>query len=193
MAVARRARWERGDWLSLGLQALAKEGPSGLTLDRLCVEAGRTRGSFYHHFADHAAFLDALCGHWRETFTHALIARTQDGPAGQRLMDLNALAVGLDPAIELGMRRLACTNPAVRAAVASADAERIAYLERLHRDAGLDAGAAASVAKLEYAAFVGGQMLWPELSSAAAEKLGVLLGRMVDAYHGGENDAPTKP
>lgn len=183
MAVARRPRFERSDWLDLGLKVLAERGPEALTLDRLCAEAGRTRGSFYHHFEDHGAFIEALCGFWRDRFTHALIDRTQAGSPGQRLLDLNALAAGLDPAVELGMRRLACSNRSVGAAVAEVDAERVAYLERLHRDSGRNPDAAAKAARLEYAAFVGGQMLWPALSSAEAEDLGGLLGRMIDAYY----------
>ena len=35
---------------------------------------------------------------------------------------------------------------------------------------------------VEYAAFVGSQMLWPGMAAAEAEALGLLLGRMVESY-----------
>ena len=47
------ARLGRDDWLALGLERLAAEGPRALRLENICAAAGRTRGSFYHHFRDH--------------------------------------------------------------------------------------------------------------------------------------------
>ena len=58
------ARLGRKDWLALGRAALEEEGSSGLTVKALTRRAGRTRGSFYHHFESQGAFLRALAEDW---------------------------------------------------------------------------------------------------------------------------------
>lgn len=66
-------RFRKSDWLALGLQELASKGPAALRIKDLCAAVGKTIGSFYHHFEDQAAFVDALLKHWQETFTQPVI------------------------------------------------------------------------------------------------------------------------
>ena len=40
------------DWLEVGYTVLAQEGVRALKVERLCQQAGVTRGSFYWHFED---------------------------------------------------------------------------------------------------------------------------------------------
>ncbi len=63
-AGSRMARFGREDWLALGRAILATEGSSSLTIEALTARAGKTRGSFYHHFRDRAAFVAALAEAW---------------------------------------------------------------------------------------------------------------------------------
>ena len=166
--AARPKRFARKDWLQLGLAALAEAGPAGLTVEALCARAGKTRGSFYSHFAGTEDFLGALAGHWRETFTEALIAAAnRQGRPGARLDHLNQLAVRLDPRIEQGMRKLAAANAGVAHVCADADARRIAYLARLYEISGKFSRAdAQALARIEYAAFVGFQQIAPDAGAA---------------------------
>ena len=60
-------------WLVLGLAQLSAHGPDGLRIEPLCAAAARTRGSFYHHFQDHDAFIAALLDHWRDWITDGVI------------------------------------------------------------------------------------------------------------------------
>lgn len=53
-------RFRRGDWLALGLAALAEQGPAGLTIEALCRRADKTKGSFYAHFPAIETYLSAL-------------------------------------------------------------------------------------------------------------------------------------
>lgn len=180
MRQARAARFRRDDWLALGLRCLAAEGPAGVKLAALCRRGGRTRGSFYHHFEDMETFITALGEHWRQRNTTALIAQTQQGSAPSRLEALNALAVRLDPKVEVGMRRLAASHPTIVASLAAVDAERIDYLTLLWRaSADLSHKRANELARIEYAALVGSQVLWPDGDPRLAEALGALLGRML--------------
>ncbi|HWF53186.1 MAG TPA: TetR/AcrR family transcriptional regulator [Solirubrobacteraceae bacterium] len=54
------------DWIELGFTLLAEEGLSGIKIDRLCARMGVTKGSFYWHFTDLQAYLDALAERWGE-------------------------------------------------------------------------------------------------------------------------------
>lgn len=155
------ARFAKTDWLALGLAAVAEGGPPALTIDALTRRAGKTRGSFYAHFADMAGFLAALADHWRERYTTRLIetANAQRG-AARRLDCLNELAFRLNPRVEQGMRRLANVNDAVAAVAAAVDQTRMAYLAKLYRDTGrYSPEEAEALATIEYAAFVGLQQI----------------------------------
>lgn len=154
-------RFRRGDWLALGLAALAEQGPAGLTIEALCRRACKTKGSFYAHFPAVEAYLSALAGHWRETHTHRLMQEIDKGvPAQERLIALDRMALALDVRIEQGMRRLAQLDAGVAAICAEVDRERIGYLEKLHGENGrFTSQEALALARIEYAAFIGFQQL----------------------------------
>lgn len=147
----------RTDWTDLALRVLAEEGPEALTVAALCDRAGRTRGSLYHHFADHAALLDATVAAWSREGTDALVAATPPGPgAADRLNDL---ALAVDVRLEQGVRRLAERTPSVRETVRAVDRARVDHLSRLHEADGDPPAEAQARAEVEYAAFLGFQQL----------------------------------
>lgn len=154
-------RFRRSDWLALGLDALAEQGLSGLTIEALCRRAGKTKGSFYAHFPAIEAYLAALSGHWRETHTlHLMQEADKDEAAQGRLIALDRMALALDFRVEQGMRRLAQLDPGVAATCTVVDRERIAYLEALHvQSRRFTPQEALALARVEYAAFIGFQQL----------------------------------
>lgn len=62
------------DWLDRGLKALAAKGAGALKAESLAKSMGVSRGSFYWHFADIAAFRTAILAHWREVSAERVIA-----------------------------------------------------------------------------------------------------------------------
>jgi len=64
----------RADWVAAGLELLRDGGEDAVTVDRLCATLGRTKGSFYHHFEDSAAYQGALLEHWANLHTELPIA-----------------------------------------------------------------------------------------------------------------------
>lgn len=126
------ARMTKAGWIALGRAALAEAGPGALTVEALTARAGKTRGSFYHHFAAHGDFLAALARDWRES----------PGPD-----DAVALAV------ERGLRALARGDAAVAAGIAAADADRLARLRAAEADP--DSAAAADYAAIRQALRIG--------------------------------------
>ena len=92
---------QRIDWLEAGLAALAAQGVAGVRIGPLCRELGVTTGSFYHHFAGRADFLEALIDHWCESQVDAVVALVEaEGGSplerAQRLEDL-ARELGIGP------------------------------------------------------------------------------------------------
>ncbi|VVT45500.1 conserved hypothetical protein [Bosea sp. 62] len=154
-------RFRLNDWLALGLDALAEQGPAGLTIEALCRRAGKTKGSFYAHFPAIEAYLAALAAHWRESHTLRLMQEADGVEAAQdRLIALDRMALALDVRIEQGMRRLAQLDAGVGATCAEVDRERIAYLEKLHGESGrFTPEEALALARVEYAAYIGFQQL----------------------------------
>ena len=59
------SRFEKSEWLKLAQDVLKSDGPAALTLERLTTAAGKTRGSFYHHFNSRDEFLRALMLDWQ--------------------------------------------------------------------------------------------------------------------------------
>lgn len=59
-------RLGRDDWLREARRALLTGGPAAVRVERLADALGVTKGSFYWHFADRAALLEALLKEWEE-------------------------------------------------------------------------------------------------------------------------------
>lgn len=161
--AAQGRRLRRVDWLDLGLRQLVSHGPSRMGIERLCRAAGKTRGSFYHHFADHDDFIDAMLGRWAERQTMSVIAEVEAAPPEKRPGMLVLASLKLDPRLDGALRAFARTHAGAARRIAEVDAARMAYLERLHRDLnGVNARTAQALARLEYAAFIGGLVIWPD-------------------------------
>ena len=62
------------DWLDQGLRTLARDGFTALKAEPLAKTMGVSRGSFYWHFADIAAYHAAVLGRWREVALDNIIA-----------------------------------------------------------------------------------------------------------------------
>src|SRR5918995_1461561 len=77
-------------WLSAGLDALRKGGVAAVRVERLAAGVGVTKGSFYHHFRDRGALLEALLEFWSREMTDAEFERIQTvrGGLGARLLAL---------------------------------------------------------------------------------------------------------
>jgi AcrR family transcriptional regulator len=154
------ARFTRTDWLDLASRLLAEEGPSGLVIERLTEAAGRTRGSFYHHFESRDAFLSALMEHWRDRVMEqaAQVYRDDPSPAAMKAL-LRHAPDTLNHAFEREVRRLAASEPVVRAGVKRVDDERIsgaAFLIGLVRP---EVDDPETMAIIQYAVLVGLQWL----------------------------------
>ncbi|WP_454623762.1 TetR/AcrR family transcriptional regulator [Bradyrhizobium cenepequi] len=144
------------DWLDQGLKALAKRGFTALKAEPLAKEMGVSRGSFYWHFADIAAYHAAVLKHWREIAAERIIVDVEATAAGS-----DALAVLLrrvfseKPALENAVRSWASVDAAARAAVQAIDQRRLGYVEGLLKRMGFSDEVARIRAQILYWAFLG--------------------------------------
>jgi AcrR family transcriptional regulator len=167
------SRFTKRHWLKLGERLLSAEGPGALSLERLTEAAGRTKGSFYHHFGGRDDFLAALTQHWRETVVEPAARPYRDDPrpAAWRAL-LRAAPFQLNQPFERALRRLAVGEPIVRDGVERVDRERIDNLTFLVSQLREDLEDPRAFAVLLYAVIVGAQwLLKPDDPRASALRL----------------------
>lgn len=147
------------DWLREALNLLVSRGSNAVRITALAESLGVSRGSFYWHFKDRDALLNALIDHWRTKNTAAVVAAMNDG---QMLADgiLNLFAVWLhfelfDPKLDAAMRDWGRQSRKVRRAVESADEERIAAIAALFERNGFSRKLAEVRARVLYFTQVG--------------------------------------
>ena len=157
------------EWIEAGVTLLAEGGIDAVRVEPLAARLGVTKGSFYWHFKDRAALYAAILDHWRATSTADVIdlLERQGGSAAERLRRLFATTV-VDPRrpqLTTAVRAWARTDRLAAEAIASADAERIAYVEGLLVEHGLETATAAVRARILYLTLMGSFAL----SGAAGE------------------------
>jgi|CXWL01.1.fsa_nt_gi AcrR family transcriptional regulator len=145
-------------WIEAATDALAEGGIDAVRIDRLAKKLGVTRGSFYWHFKDHDALLQALLKDWRARATYQLRERIErpNAPAGVWLKELLALPYSSPrsargAAVELAIRLWARREPRAARVVRVIDRTRLSYFAALLEQHGLSAKDARSRAMMFYA------------------------------------------
>ncbi len=73
--------------LDAGVAVAEREGLAGLSVNRVVAEAGVAKGTFYVHFADREAFVDALHGRFHERVAQAVATATAcTSPGAERIV-----------------------------------------------------------------------------------------------------------
>jgi AcrR family transcriptional regulator len=144
------------DWVDQGLKALASRGFTALKADPLAKALRVSRGSFYWHFADIAAFHAAVLARWHEVAAEQIIANVEaasndENPLARLLRRVFAERLMLERAV----RSWASVDPAARAAVQAIDRRRLNYVEGILTQSGLPAETARTRAQILYWAFLG--------------------------------------
>jgi AcrR family transcriptional regulator len=112
------------DWTDRALALLMDEGVGAIKISRLCTDLGVTKGSFYWHFADLAALMEAITERWTRETREALhdLQALHNLPPLERL---RAMALRLvderSYSVERALREWAHSNPRVQAVIVEAD------------------------------------------------------------------------
>jgi AcrR family transcriptional regulator len=144
------------DWVDQGLKALASRGFTALKAEPLAKSLRVSRGSFYWHFADIAAFHAAILARWHEVAAEQIIANVEAASKDEDPLALLLRRVFSERLmLERAVRTWASVDPAARAAVQAIDRRRLNYVEGLLAQSGLAAELARARAQILYWAFLG--------------------------------------
>jgi AcrR family transcriptional regulator len=151
-------RLTRDDWITAALDAIADGGLAAVAVEPLAARLGATKGSFYWHFKNRDALLEAAIRRWEKETTTDVVAEitaAHDAPASQ----FRRLVVGVIERAEqdrVGPALLAsATHPAVAPALERVTAARLGLIAAVLRRLGFPPADARRRALLAYSAYLG--------------------------------------
>jgi hypothetical protein len=128
---------------------LRESGAASIKLIPLVVVAGKTSGSFYHHYVGVPEFLKDLAATYGTENAHAAIAQAASPDPATRLRKLNKVLQGRSfRPLDVAMRDWAGTNASAAEAVERFDAAIFAFIEEALVELGHDQRAARARAML---------------------------------------------
>lgn len=147
-------------WLDAAYAMLAESGVEAVKVMPLAERLGLSRTSFYWHFHDREALLSGLVSRWQAKNTGNLVARCEAPAATITEALLNLFDCwyddGLfDSRLEFAMRTWSLTDPAVAAAMNTADAARVTAITAIFRRFGYGEAEADTRARTLYLTQVG--------------------------------------
>lgn len=154
---AERSRLSAADWEGAALDLIAEHGVFAVAVEPLARRLGVTKGSFYWHFANRDALLDATLRRWEHADAEGLMTQVD------RIVDPRERLVELFRRTSREMRShviysallKALDHPAVQPVMQRVSQRRIQYLAVAFRSLGLARREAMDRARLAYSAYVG--------------------------------------
>lgn len=156
-----RTQLDPAAWVDAAIDVFAREGVTGLRVEVLAKHCGVTKGSFYWHFKDRQALLDAVLARWKEGRIRDIektTAMMQGDPRDQlhyviEVYGANRNRKGMS--IELAVRDWARHDAKAAAVVEEVDLYRLECTRKLFVNAGMSDAEAKSRSLLLYACVFG--------------------------------------
>ncbi|TQM06179.1 TetR/AcrR family transcriptional regulator [Pseudonocardia kunmingensis] len=155
-----RKRLAARDWTAAALAALARGGIAAVAVEPIAASLGATKGSFYWHFSNRDALLEAALAEWERIDTEEVIALVEAEPdVRRRLRLLLTVAVGGHDGspgerVELALQPTA-NHPLVAPVLARVSARRLDYLTAQFTALGFPPAQARQRSLLAYTAYLG--------------------------------------
>jgi len=163
---------QQSAYFDAAFELLAERGAGGLTIAALGQRLGVTKGSFYHHFRDFPAFVDALLKFWASEHATRLIALSEAITDTEERFDLlKGIAIGLPHGAEAAIRAWSWSNERVATAQQQVDHARLTHLTRAGVEAGQPEPRAQLMAMISMSTLVGLQQLARPLALATVEEV----------------------
>ena len=155
MAEGKR-RLSAEDWADAALTALVERGVAAVAVEPLAAELGATKGSFYWHYSDRGALVDAALALWEARETDAVIAELAGIPdPADRLRVLFELVLTLPGPDSVGLLFRDVDDPRVGAALERVSRRRLDYVVDQLRACGMTDEQAQLRGAVAYATYVG--------------------------------------
>jgi len=142
-------------WIDHGLKVLASKGHSGIKVGPMASDLGVSRGSFYWHFANLAAFEQDLIEAWENTTTEQVIDATDPAGGKPALESLINRSLADDRALDRAVRAWALQNTHVAEHLGRVDERRIGHILALLVRCGLAETLAHPRAQFLYWSYLG--------------------------------------
>ena len=145
------------DWTAAALEAIADGGLGSVRVEALAPRVGATKGSFYGHFADRAAVIEAALARWEHDSTEAVIAELEGvKDPRDRLRRVFGLAFGNPDAgrVEAGLAAHA-GEPLVGPVLLRVTERRLTFMRKAYREMGFKKKTSRHRALAAYTAYVG--------------------------------------
>ncbi|WUI02711.1 TetR/AcrR family transcriptional regulator [Spirillospora sp. NBC_00431] len=144
------------DWARAALDALAGGGLAAVAVEPLAVRLGATKGSFYWHFRNRRALLDAALALWERDTETAIAALREIGDPARRMRTLleHALADPVDAAISFRLISEA-DDPAVTEVARRVSVRRLEYMRSTLEELGVPSGLAHRRVVAGYGVYLG--------------------------------------
>ncbi|MER6424055.1 TetR/AcrR family transcriptional regulator [Streptomyces sp. NPDC001137] len=157
----RKPRLTARDWADAALTAIREGGLAAVAVEPLATRLGTTKGSFYWHFTNREALIEAALARWVESNTDEIIATVETEPdAGRRLRALFHRVTKPGAADPLELSLLASTDhPQVAAALRQVTERRIGYLTGLFAELGFGEEEARERGLMAYSFYLGHSQL----------------------------------
>jgi AcrR family transcriptional regulator len=158
MAVQTRPRLSRQSWVQAALDAIGGGGLAAVAVVPLAKRLGATKGSFYWHFANREALVEAALAEWEHSHTAAVIAEIDASSADPlqqlRLLFRRVTALAARDRIELALLATA-DHPTVQPVLDRVTRRRIDFVAGRFQRLGFSRAQAKRRALLAYSAYVG--------------------------------------
>jgi AcrR family transcriptional regulator len=143
------------DWTKAALAAIADKGTANVSVERLARELGATKGSFYWHFKDRPALIEAALQRWERDYTDRIIDRLSDvADPRERFRKLLESSFEDHPGVLIDANLLAgADDPAVGAALERVARKRLAFVDKIFAELGAAGGSDRAI--LAFSAYVG--------------------------------------
>ncbi|KAA6213061.1 TetR/AcrR family transcriptional regulator [Streptomyces albofaciens JCM 4342] len=152
-----RRRLTAQDWAEAALAAIGEGGLAAVAVEPIAARLGTTKGSFYWHFANREALIDAALERWEQRHTEAVITRLAAEPNPEwRLRGLFAYATAAAAEDPLEVALLAtAADPRVAAALRRVTDRRVGHVTELFAALGFPESEARRRGLLAYTAYLG--------------------------------------
>lgn len=165
---ATKPRLTAQDWADAALTAIGEGGLAAVAVEPLAVRLGTTKGSFYWHFANRDALIEAALNRWSEIHTEEMISEVEAEPDPRRRVRLlfgEAIASATSGSLEVTLLATAA-HPQVADALRRVTERRVSYVAELFAGIGFPEPEARRRGLLAYTVYLGHAQLGHAVPSA---------------------------